>query len=361
MTTPTPPPSDSETAAGPTEHRQFQLDAGGDVSSTPLEFEALATAAEADGYDGVLVTETRHDPFVGLTLAARATSRVQLSSAIAVAFSRNPMSMAMLANDVQLVSHGRFVLGLGSQVKPHIERRFSMPWSQPAKRMAEYIAAVRAIWHSWSTGERLAFRGEFYQHTLMTPFFDPGPNPHGYPPIWLAAVGERMTEVAGESADGLLGHSFTTRAYLSEVSIPALRRGRLAAGRPVEGVEVSVPVLVAIGNDRAELDAAMLATRKQIAFYGSTPAYRAVLELHGWEELADRLHAASRRGEWDEMAAAVDDDVLAEFAVVGSPSEVATQLRGRFEGLATRLAFNTPYSVDPAALREVLVALTVAS
>jgi probable F420-dependent oxidoreductase len=335
----------------------FAIDAGGDVASDPLEFEAAARQAESEGYDGVLVTETRHDPFVGLALAARATERVQLASGIAVALARNPMTTAILANDIQLVSSGRFVLGLGSQVKPHIERRFSMPWSHPAPRMHEYIAAVRAIWGSWETGGRLAFRGEFYQHTLMTPFFDPGPNPHGNPPIWLAAVGERMTETAGEVADGLLAHSFITRRYLEEVSLPAYRRGRLAADRPGDELQLSVPALIVVGNSQTELDAAALATRKQIAFYGSTPAYRSVLELHGWGDLADRLNTGSRRGEWDAMAQLIDDDVLTEFAVIGSPAEVASQLVDRFAGLATRLSFNAPYTVEADVWHDLLRAL----
>ncbi|TDW28827.1 TIGR03617 family F420-dependent LLM class oxidoreductase [Cryobacterium psychrophilum] len=335
----------------------FALDFGSDVRSSPLETERMAITAEAAGYDGVLVTEITHDPFIGLALAARATERVRLMSGIAVAFARNPMSMATLGNDIHLVSEGRFVLGLGSQVRPHIERRFSMPWSQPAKRMNEYILAVRAIWESWSTGGRLDFRGEFYQHTLMTPFFDPGPNPHGNAPIWLAAVGERMTEVAGSAADGLISHSFTTRDYLEQVSLPALRRGRASAGREAGVLQVSVPALVAIGTDQSSLDAAALATRKQIAFYGSTEAYRPVLALHGWEQLADGLHAASRRGEWDAMAQMIDDDVLHAFAVTGSPAEVAAGLRERFSGIATRLTLNAPYEIDPLALDAVLAEL----
>lgn len=327
------------------------------MRADPLATERAAVSAEAAGYDGIQVTEITHDPFVGLTLAARATERVTLMSAIAVAFSRSPMTTAVLANDVQLVAGGRLVLGLGSQVRPHIEHRFSMPWSQPAKRMDEYIRAVRAIWQSWADGSRLDFRGEFYQHTLMTPFFDPGPNPFGTPPIWLAAVGERMTEVAGAAADGLISHSFTTRDYLKQVSIPAMARGRASAGRTVGVPQVSMPALVAIGNDRAALDAAVLATRKQIAFYGSTPAYRPVLSLHGWDALADSLNDASRRGEWDAMALQIDDDVLQAFAVTGSTGEVAAELRSRFEGLATRLTLNAPYELDPLALTDVLAAL----
>src|SRR5689334_22401066 len=185
------------------------VDFAADVAATPLEVEAAAVAAERAGYDGFAAAETRYDVFPALTLAARATERISLQSAIAVAFARNPMTVAVLANDLRLISEGRFRLGLGSQVKPHIERRFAMPWSRPAARMEEFVAALRAIWHAWATGERLMFRGEFYKHTLMTEFFDPGPNPHGNPPIELAAVGELMTAVAGRVADGLLAHPLT--------------------------------------------------------------------------------------------------------------------------------------------------------
>ncbi|MCW2957118.1 MAG: family F420-dependent class oxidoreductase [Thermoleophilia bacterium] len=344
------------TSAGGDPPLSLLIDAGGDIASTPIEFESVAQSAEDDGYDGVLITETRHDPFIGLALAARGTRRIQLASGIAVAFARNPMTMAMLANDVQLVSKGRFTLGLGSQIKPHIERRFSMPWSSPARRMSDYIAAMRAIWASWATGEKLAYRGEFYQHTLMTPFFDPGPNPYGPAPVWLAAVGELMTEAAGEVADGVICHSLTTRRYLDEVTLPALRRGALRAGRDAE-LGLSVPAFVVLGNDQAQLDAATLATRKQIAFYGSTPAYRGVLELHGWGDVADRLHAGSRRGEWDQMATLIDDEMLDAFAVIGGPKQVAAQLHERYDGLATRISFNAPYEVDPDAWRDVLGAL----
>ncbi|HWM34063.1 MAG TPA: TIGR03617 family F420-dependent LLM class oxidoreductase [Pseudolysinimonas sp.] len=332
----------------------FLIDAGGDVSTTPLDIETAAVGAEAAGYDGMIVAETKHDPFVGLTLAARGTERITLTSGIAVAFARSPMTIAMAANDIQLVSGGRFLLGLGSQVKAHIERRFSMPWSQPAARMAEYVEAVRAIWQAWATGERLTFTGEFYSHTLMSPFFDPGPNPHGNPPIWIAAVGEGMAETAGRVADGVIGHSFTTRRYLDEVTIPAIARGRDAAGRDAASVGLSVPAFVAVGNDQASLDLAIEATRRQVAFYGSTPAYRGVLELHGWGEAAERLHAASTRGQWDEMGRVVTDEMLAEFAVVGSPAEVAAGVRDRFAGRVTRLSFNAPYPVTPEVWSELL-------
>jgi probable F420-dependent oxidoreductase len=293
---------------------------------------------------------------VGLALAARATERITLTSGIAVAFARSPMTTAMAANDIQLISHGRFVLGLGSQVKAHIERRFSMPWSHPAARMQEYVEAVRAIWHAWATGERLKFTGEFYTHTLMSPFFDPGPNPHGTAPIWIAAVGEGMAETAGRVADGVIGHGFTTRRYLTEATIPAIKRGQDAAGRPADAVGLSVSPFVALGEGAA-LDTAVAAVRAQIAFYASTPAYRGVMELHGWEETADKLHALSTRGGWKEMGALITDEMLTQFAAVGTPAEVGATLRERFAGLATRMSFYAPYPVDPAVWPEVLTAV----
>jgi probable F420-dependent oxidoreductase len=334
----------------------FLIDAGGDVAITPLDAEQAAITAEQTGYDGTLMPETQHDPFVALALAARATRRITLSTGIAVAFARSPMTTAMAANDIQTLSQGRFFLGLGSQVKAHIERRFSMPWSQPAARMKEYIEAVRAIWASWQTGERLNFTGEFYSHTLMTPFFSPGPNEFGTPPIWIAAVGEGMAETAGRSADGLIAHGFTTRQYLTDVTLPAVRRGADAAGRSAADVGVSVSPFVALGSGAA-LEKAIAAVRGQIAFYASTPAYRGVMELHGWEETADRLHSLSTRGGWAEMGALVTDEMLQEFAAIGTPAEVGATLRERFDGLATRMSFYAPYEVEPEVWPELLAAV----
>jgi probable F420-dependent oxidoreductase len=265
-----------------------------------------------------------------------------LQSGIAVAFARNPMSLAVLANDLQLISRGRFQLGLGSQVQAHIERRFAMPWGKPAARMAEFIAAVRAIWDAWRTGERLAFRGEFYRHTLMTDFFDPGPNPFGNPPILLAAVGERMTAVAGRVADGVLVHPLTSPAYIRERTRPVL-------GETREGFSLSLSAFVVLGEDEKARSKAEQAVRGQIAFYASTPAYRPVLELHGWGDLADRLNHLSRQRAWAEMAGLISDDVLDTFAVGG---DVARGLRDRFEGLVDRISFYTPYEVEPELLRE---------
>jgi probable F420-dependent oxidoreductase len=333
------------------------IDAGSHVATPLTDVEEAAVAAEAAGYDGFSVPETRHDAFTALALAARATSTMSLHSGIAVAFARNPMNVAVLANDIQLISAGRFGLGLGSQVRPHIERRYSMAWSHPAARMEEFIAAIRAIWNTWATGEKLAFRGEFYHHTLMTDFFNPGPNPYGNPPILLAAVGERMTAVAARVADGMLCHSFTTETYLRERTLPALRdvRGSL------DGFTVGLPVLVVLGADDQARAAAEAGVRKQIAFYGSTPAYKPVLELHGYGALADQLNALSRQQAWDEMGTLIDDDVLGLFAVAGSPAEVATGIQARFGDIATRISLYTPYEASPDDIAAVVAELRAQS
>ena len=255
-----------------------------------------AREAEEAGYDGIWSAETSHDPFLPLLLAAQGTTDLQLGTGIAVAFARSPMNTAMMANDLQLASDGRFLLGLGSQIKPHITKRFSMPWSHPAARMREYILAMRAIWAAWHEGTPLDFRGDFYTHTLMTPFFDPGPNPHGPPKVFLAAVGELMTEVAGEVADGIICHGFTTERYLTEVTVPAIERGLAKAGRSASTFEISGPLFVVTGTDEREMAAAAEGTKQQIAFYGSTPSYRGVLELHGWGEVQDELNRLSKAG-----------------------------------------------------------------
>jgi len=326
----------------------------GGIGFDPTDASSRARQAEEDGYAGVWCPETGHDAFLPLALAAQHTEQLELGTGIAVAFARNPMTMAMAANDVQLYSRGRFLLGLGSQIKPHIEKRFSMPWSHPAPRMRELILAMRAIWASWADGSRLAFRGEFYRHTLMTPMFDPGPNPYGPPKVFLAAVGPQMTEVAGEVADGLLAHGFTTARYLREVSIPALERGLARAGKQRGDVQVSYPGMVVTGTDAAEVAAARQGVKTQLAFYGSTPAYRPVLELHGWGDLQGDLHALSRRGEWEAMADLIDDEILDEFAVVGDLSEIPGKVRARFDDLVDRFSFYTPYEIDPDRLAKLL-------
>jgi probable F420-dependent oxidoreductase len=313
------------------------------LGGAPGDWE-LASDAERRGYDGVWLPEITHDPFPLLAVAATRTERVTLGTSIALAFARNPMSLAVLANDLQLYSGGRFILGLGSQIRPHITKRFSMPWSAPAARMREFILAMRAIWHTWSTGEPLRFVGEHYTHTLMTPFFSPGQNPHGNPPILLAGVGAKMTEVAGEVADGFFVHGFTTERYLREVTVPALLRGRAAAGHAdLAGFAISGLPFVVTGQTEEQRRGADAAVRKQIAFYASTPAYRPVLELHGWGELGERLNTLSKRGEWDEMGRQIDDEVLNAFAVVAPPEQVASQVRARFGDVFTRSGLYTPY------------------
>ncbi len=326
----------------------------GGIGFDPSGVVESAELAERVGYDGLWSAEVDHDPFLPLALAAEHTERIQLGTGIAVAFGRNPMTLAMVANDLQTLSRGRFMLGLGSQIKPHIEKRFSMPWSHPAPRMRELIMAVRAIWASWSDGSRLAFRGEFYRHTLMTPMFDPGPNPYGNPLIFLAAVGPQMTEVAGQVADGMLAHPFTTQRYLREVTEPALGRGLATSGRVRGDMEISFPGLVVTGPDEAGVAAATKAVKSQLAFYGSTPAYRPVLELHGWGDLQTDLNTLSKRGSWDEMADLIDDDILDTFAVVGEIDDIAGRVLDRFGGLIDRFNFYAPYPMEPERWAEVL-------
>jgi probable F420-dependent oxidoreductase len=319
----------------------------GGIGFDPDGIAAQAVKAEESGYDGVWSAETNHDPFLPIAVGAAATEKLEFGTGIAVAFARNPMTLAVLANDLQLLTKGRFMLGMGSQIKPHITKRFSMPWSHPAPRMRELILAIRAIWKTWETGEPLAFRGEFYTHTLMTPFFDPGPNPYGNPKILLAAVGELMTEVAGEVGDGFLVHGFSTERYLREVSLPALERGAVKAGKTRLDLTVSYPGFVVTGPDEESMAAAAKGVREQIAFYGSTPAYRPVLELHGWGDLQPQLNTLSKRGEWVQMGDLITDDILNAFAVVAPLDQVATEVRNRFEGLIDRFSFYAPYKVDP--------------
>lgn len=301
----------------------------------------LAAEAEAEGYDGVWAAEVARDPFLPLVVAAQRTATVTLGTSIAVAFARNPMTLACVANDLQRASAGRFVLGLGSQIQAHIEKRFSMPWSNPAARMRELVRAIRAIWACWNDDVALDFRGEFYRHTLMTPFFSPGPNTFGPPPIYLAAVGPKMTSVAGEVADGLFVHPFTTPRYLDEVTMPAVQESLSAAGRERGAFTVCLPAFVATGTTDAEITEAVQRARRQISFYGSTPVYRRVLDIHGWGELQPQLNALSKRGAWEEMAALIDDEVLETFVAVGSPTDVAAELRRRFGGVVDRLGFAT--------------------
>ena len=321
---------------------------------------AQARELEAAGYSGAWSAETSHDPFFPLLLGAEHTETLELGTSIAVAFARNPMTLANIGWDLQAFSKGRFILGLGSQIKPHITKRFSMEWSHPAPRMREMILAIRAIWDTWENGTPLAFRGDFYTHTLMTPFFTPERAElagFGVPKIFLAGVGELMTEVAGEVCDGFICHGFTTERYLREVTIPALARGRAKAGKTMEGFEIIGPSFIVTGSDEQQMEAAAKGTRQQIAFYGSTPAYRGVLDLHGWGDLQDELNTLSKRGEWEAMGDLITPEVLEAFAVVGAPETVAPELHKRYGDVIQRISFYAPYKSDPARWRGVLDAL----
>lgn len=329
------------TATGHSERSNaMKIDCG--VVGTPSEVAAAAARAEALGFDGVATAEYSHDAFMQLLLAGSRTERIQLQTGIAVAFARTPMTVAMAANDLHLESGGRLLLGLGSQISAHIRFRFSMPWSQPAARMREFVLALRAIWACWNEGAALDFRGDFYQHTLMPPFFKPAPNPFGTPPVLLAAVGPRMTAVAGEVADGLLLHRFTTPAFVRDVTQPALDSGLAASGRRRSDLELVYMPFVVTGNDEREMAASDRAARDQIAFYGSTPAYLPVLAHHGWADLHHELHALSKSGGWDRMAGLIDDEVLDAFAVTGAPDEIPARLVDRFGALVDRFSLYPP-------------------
>lgn len=307
----------------------------------PRDAGPAVQALESQGYDGGFVFEGRHDPFLQVGVMAERSERIELITAIAVAFARNPMNLANIGYDLQLHSKGRFILGLGSQIKPHIERRFSMPWSKPAARMREMISAIRQIWSAWQDGEKLDHRGEFYQHTLMAPFFNPGPNPYGTPPIFLAGVGPLMTQVAGEVADGYFLHPFHTEAFVEQVTLPSLEKGFASSGRKREGFEISAQAIVVSGADEAALAEAKQGAKMQISFYGSTPAYRGVLESAGCGDLQGELNALSKRGGWAEMATLIDDGLLDQIAIVATIDELPERLHKRFGHFADRLSLVT--------------------
>jgi probable F420-dependent oxidoreductase len=320
-----------------------------DAALLSTGFDDVPTTArdiEARGYSALWAAEVAHDPFLQLLAAGQATERLQVGTAIAVAFARSPMTLAQTAYDLQRYTRGRFVLGLGTQIKAHVQRRFSMPWSAPAARMREFIGALHAIWNAWQHTTPLRFEGEHYRHTLMTPMFSPPAHEWGPPPVYLAAVGPLMTRLAGEIADGLLVHGFTTERYLRERTLPALAEGLESAGRSRDQVAVTLPGLVVSGRTEAELASAAAAVKGTIGFYGSTPAYRPVLELHGWEALADELHALSisrREDRWTAMRDLVDDEVLSTFAVVADPDDVGDRVRERFDGLVDRFSVYASY------------------
>jgi len=330
------------------------LKVDGAISGQLANIAKAASTLERRGYDCCWTAEINHDPFLPLVLAAEHTTNIELGTSIAVAFARNPMTVANVGWDLQAYSQGRLLLGLGSQVQAHIEKRFSMPWSQPVRRMREFVLALHEIWSCWRDGTKLDFEGDFYTHKLMTPMFTPEPQPYAFPKIFVAAVGEAMTEMCGEVADGMLAHAFTTKRYFEEVTTPALLRGMARSGRQRSEFALSAPIFVVTGNDESELAAAAVGTRKQIAFYGSTPAYRKVLELHGWGELHTELHRLSRAGEWDAMGSLIDDEILEAFAVVAPLDEVADKIRDRCDGVIDRVLVGFPSAVPEEAVSAVL-------
>jgi len=329
----------------------MKIDAG--ISTNNPEKSGKATKAlEEAGYDGAFTAETSHDPFLPLVTAAIETEKIELVTAIAVAFARNPMILANLGYDLQKLSKGRFILGLGSQIKPHITKRFSMPWSNPASRMKELIQAIRAIWDSWQNETQLKFRGDFYTHTLMTPFFNPGPNPFGMPKIYVAAVGPLMTKSVAESADGLLVHPFHTPKYMNETTLPIVEEGLSSVGKTRSDFDFSISIMTATGLNEESFNQAINACKAQIAFYGSTPAYKGVLDAHGYGDLQGELNRLSKEGKWKEMAELIDDELLNTVAVVReSPEEAAEEIKKRYSDQGDRITPAFYSSEDGLAVR----------
>ncbi|MEZ5559804.1 MAG: TIGR03617 family F420-dependent LLM class oxidoreductase [Pseudomonadales bacterium] len=323
----------------------MKVDAG--IGNDLKKIPAAVREAEAAGYDGVRTAEMNHDPFFPLLLAAEHSERLEISTSIAVAFARSPMILANISHDLNAYSGGRFTLGLGSQIKPHITKRFSMQWGAPAPQMRELILAMRAIWANWYQGEPLQFVGKYYTHTLMTPAFTPENKDFGAPRVVLAAVGEKMTEVAGEVADGMIIHPFSTEPYIRAVTLPAIERGLARSGRSRADFEISYSNFVVTGRDEAEFAASKQAAKERIAFYGSTPAYKGVLESIGVGELQGELNTMSKQGRWKEMGTLITDEILDAFAVVGEPKDIAPEMLRRYGEFTDRTSASFPVS-DPA-------------
>lgn len=323
----------------------------------PREVPALFRRLEEIGYDGAFTFEAKHDPFVPLALASTTTTTLGLGTAVAIAFARTPMTLANTAYDLQLVTKGRFVLGLGTQVRPHVERRFGMPWSRPVERMREMVQAIRAIWDCWEGRGDLRFEGEIYRHTLMIPAFNPGSNPYGPPPIWLGGFGPRMIEAAGEVADGFIAHPFNSRKSLLENVLPALQRGLATGGRARHDLTIVCATIVVAADDDRELERIKLAVRKQLAFYGSTPVYRSTLDCHGFGELHTELNRLSKLGRWDDMTTLISDDLLETIAVVGPRATIADKIRARLAGIADVVSLTNNRSPDPHHWADIITAL----
>jgi probable F420-dependent oxidoreductase len=306
----------------------------------------LVRQAEALGFDGAWTSETQHDAFLPLVLAAEHTTRMELGTSIAVAFPRSPVTTAHIAWDLAALSQGRFILGLGTQVKGHIERRYGLPWDSPGPRIRDYILAVRAIWNCWQNGSPLKYQGKFYSHTLMTPFFNPGPIGHPRIPIHIAGVQPYMCRLAGEICDGFQVHPFHSVKYVREVVLPNVQEGLKASGRRRADVSLASSVFIVTGATRDGMQSAARAVKDQIGFYASTRNYRVILECHGWSQAAVDLTRKSVLGDWEGMASLITDEMLETFAVVGTPDEIPEKLRGRYTGLLDRLSVYEMFRPD---------------
>lgn len=308
----------------------------------------------AIGYDGIYSFEGSSDGFMPFVIAAEHTDTQILSTQVAVAFARNPLTLAYQANDLQMLSKGRFILGLGTQAKPNIEKRFSMPWGKPVTRMRDMVGAIRAIQHTWQTGEPLDYQGEYYRHSKMQPMFTPKPNPHGPPPLMLGGIGRPMTRAAGELADWFVVIPFSTETFVRETTLPALHEGLERGGRTWGDLKIAAQCMIATGHDEASHAEAMMRTRYQIAFYGSTPIYAKALEAEGWGDLHPTLRQMTRENRWMEMSELISDEMCDRFAVVGEPHEIGPKLVERFGGWVDRLSIMTTYRLDPAVASRVV-------
>ncbi|TDG13689.1 TIGR03617 family F420-dependent LLM class oxidoreductase [Seongchinamella unica] len=309
------------------------------------------------GYDGIYSLEGSWDPFYPLVLAAEHAPGLDLATGIAVAFPRNPMHLAYQAWDLQKFSSGHFYLGLGSQVKAHIEKRFGVDFDPPAARMREYLQALKAIFECWQNGTPLDFRGRFYRHTLMTPMFNPGPNPHGIPPVFLGALGPKMTEVAGEVADGLIVHPFNSMPFLENRALPAVQRGLEKGGRSREDFILQINAIVITGEDDEAMEAATRSVRGLLGFYASTPAYRPPMEAVGYGDLQPELNRLSKEGRWEALSEYIDEDFLEAFTTRGKPAEIAARLKARYGEYADRLAIYAPYAAPDGMWRSIVTEL----
>ena len=320
----------------------------------------MATEFEDIGIDAIFSFEGPHDPFFPLLVAADHTKRVGLGTAVAIAFARNPMITAQIANDLHQYSGGRFFLGLGPQIKPHIERRFSSEWSKPVSRMREFVLALRAIWSCWNDGDKLHFDGEFYTHTLMPPLFCPAANPHGRPPVFLAGVGPKMTRVAGEVADGLLVHPLNTPKFIDTVTVPSIEEGLAKSELKREDFSLACQALVVTGEDEESYKTAYETVRGQIGFYGSTPAYKVVLDTEGWGDLQPELREMTKEGRWQDLPTLVSDEMVETIATCGPPDVVGSKLVERYRGTAERVAVASPYRISIGAMAELASAFKAA-